>query len=68
MRRKVFSTLKIGATCSSNTYKTEEYCNPANNGLNKETVWNKMPLNGVHILILQKQISQLWGLCNKELA
>jgi hypothetical protein len=42
MRREVFSTLKIEAACSLKTYKIEQYCNPAHNGLNKEILWNKM--------------------------
>jgi hypothetical protein len=59
MRMKLISTPKIGAACSSKIYKTEQYCNPANAGLNKESVLNKMSLNGVHVLILQKKISDL---------
>jgi hypothetical protein len=49
-------------------YKIKQYGKTAHNALNKGILWNKMSLNGVHVLILQKQISELWGQCNKELA
>jgi hypothetical protein len=57
MRRNILSTLKIGTAYSSKTYKIKEYYNTAHISLNKETVWNKMSLKGIHVLFLQKQIS-----------
>jgi hypothetical protein len=53
MRRNVFSTLEIGAACSSKTCKIKHYGNTAHNALNKEILWDKMSLNGIHVLILQ---------------